>query len=54
MGTGLALAAGAIRAGIPIRCKCSRWLWTLAAAVVFLFASGMAAAYLPARVGPAA
>jgi predicted permease len=48
VGTGLALAAGRLVRGFLYGVSAHDG-WTLAAAVVFLFASGMAAAYLPAR-----
>jgi predicted permease len=48
VGTGLALAAGRFARGFLYGVSAHDG-WTLAAAVVFLFASGMAAAYLPAR-----
>ena len=48
VGTGLALAAGRLVRGFLYGVGAHDG-WTLAAAVVFLFASGMAAAYLPAR-----
>lgn len=48
MGIGLALAAGRLVRGFLYGVS-GHDGWTLAAAVVFLFASGLAAAYLPAR-----
>jgi ABC-type antimicrobial peptide transport system permease subunit len=48
MGIGLALAAGRLVRGFLYGVS-GHDGWTLAAAVIFLFASGMAAAYLPAR-----
>jgi predicted permease len=48
VGIGLALAAGRFARGFLYGVSAHDG-WTLAAAVVFLFASGMAAAYLPAR-----
>jgi ABC-type antimicrobial peptide transport system permease subunit len=48
VGTGLALAAGRLVQGFLYGVSAHDG-WTLAAAVVFLFASGMVAAYLPAR-----
>jgi predicted permease len=48
VGTGLALATGRLVRGFLYGVNAHDG-WTLAAAVVFLFASGMAAAYLPAR-----
>jgi predicted permease len=48
VGTGLALAAGRLVRGFLYGASAHDG-WTLAAAVVFLSASGMAAAYLPAR-----
>jgi ABC-type antimicrobial peptide transport system permease subunit len=48
VGTGLALAAGRLVQGFLYGVGAHDG-WTLAAAVVFLFASGMVAAYLPAR-----
>jgi ABC-type antimicrobial peptide transport system permease subunit len=55
VGTGLALAAGRLVRGFLYGASAHDG-WTLAAAVVFLSASGMAAAYLPAcraaRVNP--
>jgi predicted permease len=48
VGAGLALAAGQLARGFLYGVNAHDG-WTLAAAVIFLFASGMAAAYLPAR-----
>ena len=47
VGTGLALAAGRLVQGFLYGVSAHDG-WSLAAAVVFLFASGMVAAYLPA------
>jgi ABC-type antimicrobial peptide transport system permease subunit len=48
VGAGMALAAGQLARGFLYGVNAHDG-WTLAAAVMFLFASGMVAAYLPAR-----